>query len=164
MTASPTPKSTASTGNLRSWWVPAGANPLSVAVLAGGTTKDVTFSFTGSGVTPNIDENKIPDSRFGSRQVFSKRGNFSEDLTLEYLFGDVGDIAQPTLTEGTSGFLVVRRAVANEVEAAAGQKVTVYAGDLGKQMQQPAAENALDTMKQNVYLTAPTQNLVALIA
>jgi len=164
VTASATPKSVASTGNLRAWFVPAGSNPLSVAILGGGTVKDVTFSFTGSGYTPTINESSIPDSRLGQRQVLSKRGNFTEEVTVEYVYGDTNDVAQPALAEGTLGFLVVRRAVDNAVDPTIGQKVTVHSVECGKQMQQPPAENSIDTMKQNLFITDVTKNLVALAA
>lgn len=165
MTASPSTKSTTSTGNIRVWWVPGTtASGISVAALTAGTTKDVTTSFTGSGLTPTINENSIPDSRLGIRQILNKRGNFSEELAMEYVYGDTADVAQPAMTEGTVGQLVVRRGVDNAIEPTIAQKVTIYTGECGKQMQQPPAENSIDTIKQSLFLNAPTQNLVALTA
>lgn len=164
MTASATPKSVASTGNLRLWFVPAGSNPLSVAILNGATSKDVTFSFTGSGYTPTINENSIPDGRLGQRQVLNKRGNFSEEVMVEYVFGDVNDVALPAMAAGQAGFLVVRRGIANEIDAVLGQKVFVHSVDCGMQQPQPPAENSIDTMKQQLFVNDVTKYLVALVA
>lgn len=158
MTASPTPLSVGVPGNQRVAWIPGtSSNPLSSAILGGGTTKDITFSLIGSGLTPSINENSISDSRFGATQVFNKPGNHTEELALEYIFGDTNDIAQPALTQGTSGFIVARVNLPNATAWAASQTVHVWTVLLGFQQVQPPAENALLTIKQSAYITAPTQ-------
>lgn len=165
MTASPSTKSVATTGNIRVWFVPSTGAPLSVAGLtSGGTAKDITSSLVAGGFSPAISENSIADNRLGVRQILNARGNFSEQLSLEYIHGDSGDVAQPALTEGTQGFLVYRPAKDNATDPTVGDKVNVYTVELGKQQFQPPAENALFTIKQEAYIKAPTQYLAALTA
>lgn len=164
MTASPTPGSVSTVGNFRVWFVPTGSNPLSVATLAGATTKDITYSLTPGGWRPSTTENTVSDGRFTQRQVLSRKGNYSLALEVQYVYGASDDIAYPTLVEDVIGFIVVRETTDNSVDPTVGQKVDVFAIQAGKQRKDPPAENALKTITQGLYSTAPTKVDQALVA
>lgn len=164
MTASPTPGSVSTTGMFRVWFVPKGSNPLSVAVLGGILAKDLTYSLTPGGWRPATTENTVSDGRFTQRQVLSRKGNYSLALEVQYVYGATDDIAYPTLIEDVEGFIVVRESVTNDVDPTAAQKVDVFAIQAGKQRKDPPAENALKTITQGLYSTAPTKVDQALVA
>lgn len=160
-----TPNSVSTVGNLRIVFLPSSVtNPLSVASITGGTSKDITYSLTPSGWTPDISENSISDGRLAQQQILNRPGNFSESLEIEYVYGDANDVAKTALAQGVAGYFVVREGVANATAWAAGQKVDVFTILAGKQRKNPPAENSLFTMKQGMYLTAVTQRDATLVA
>jgi hypothetical protein len=164
MTASPTPGSVSTVGMFRLAFVPKGSNPLSLAILNGVTTKDITYSLTPGGWRPATTENTVSDGRFTQKQILNRKGNFSLALEVQYTYGATDDIAYPTLIEDVEGFIVVRESVDNAVDWALTQKADVFAIKAGKQRKDPPAENALKTITQGLYLTAPTlvdQSVVA---
>lgn len=164
MTASPTPGSVSTTGMFRVYFVPKTANPLSVAVLTGATAKDLTYSLAPGGWRPTTNENSIADGRFTQRQILNRKGNFSEALETQYVYGATDDIAYPTLVEDIEGFIVVREGVTNETDPATSQLVDVFAIKAGKQRKDAPAENAVKTITQGLYISAPTKRDQALVA
>jgi hypothetical protein len=164
MTASPTPGSISTTGMFRLAFVPKGSNPLSVAVLAAAPAKDLTYSITPGGWRPATTENAISDGRFTQRQVLSRKGNFSTALEVQYTYGALDDLAYPTLIEDVEGFIVVRESIVNDLDWAIAQLVDVFTIKAGKQRKDPPAENALKTITQGLYITAPTKVDQALVA
>jgi hypothetical protein len=164
MTASPTPGSISTVGMFRLWFVPAGSNPKSLAVLNGATTKDITYSLTPGGWRPNTTENTVSDGRFTQKQVLNRKGNFMTALEVQYTYGAIDDIAYPTLVVDVAGFIVVREGVDNAVDPAVAQLVDIFAIKAGFQRKDPPAENALKTITQGLYITAPNQVDQALVA
>jgi hypothetical protein len=163
MTASPTPTSVAITGNRRIAFVPTSVvDPKVATALAGATVKDITYSLTPSGFRPAITENSISDGRMAQRQILNGRGNFSETLEVQYVYGSAADIAQAALAEGVLGYIVDRDSVDNALDWTAAQKVDIYTIEAGKQRKDPPAENALQTITQTLYIKATTQRSVAL--
>lgn len=156
MTASPTPGSVSTVGMYRAVFVPKGSNPLSTAILGGATAKDITYSLTPGGWRPATTENTVSDGRFTQKQVLNRKGNFSLALEVQYTYGATDDVAYVALVEDIEGFIVVRESLDNAVDWAVAQKVDVFAIKAGKQRKDPPAENALKTITQGLYLTAPT--------
>lgn len=164
MTAEATPLSVASDGNLRVAFVPSGSNPLSVAILAGATTKLLTYSLTPDGWNRTVTENTVDDPRLSLKQVFSRPGNSTEALEIQYVFGDTNDVAKVALVEATAGFFVDRRSVPNATDWATGQKVDVITFIAGKQRKNPPAANGIQTISQTCFITALTQYDATLVA
>lgn len=164
-----TPPSQASDGFLRIGFVPTGNN-LSVAILTGGTEKDLTYSFTPSGFNRQYTENSVDDPRLTNIQVLSQPGTFTEKITVQYVVTDLSaaDIAYTALGGAgvgqVTGFLSVRYGVANAVAWTVGQKVDSITFRSGKPMRDPATANGLQTMTQTLYVTAPTLLAQSLIA
>jgi hypothetical protein len=164
LTLEATPLSVASDGNLRIGWVPSGGNPLSVAILTGGTSKLVTYSMTPDGWNRAVTENTVDDPRLSLKQTFSRPGTSAETLEIKYVFGDTNDVAKPLLLESTQGFFVDRRSVPNATEWTVGQKVDVLTVILGKQRKDAPAANGLQTITQTAFIIASTQYDAVLIA
>lgn len=159
-----TPLSVASDGNLRVGVVPTGSNPLSVAILTGGTTKLITYSLTPDGWNRAVTENTVDDPRLSLKQTFSRPGTYSETLELKYVYGDTNDVAKPSLTEGLQVFLVDRRSVPNATEWTIGQKVDVITVILGKQRKDAPAANGIQTITQTAFVISSTQYDAPLVA
>jgi hypothetical protein len=163
MTASPTPPSVPLTGNRRLVFVPTSVSDPKVATgLAGATVKDITYSLTPTGWRPNITEASISDGRLSQRQILNQQGNFSEALEVQYVYGSATDVAKTALVEGTQGYIVDRDSIDNATDFVAAQKVDIYTIKCGKQRKDAPAENALQTITQTLYITAPTQRDVVL--
>lgn len=156
MTKETVPGSVETTDNLRIAFVPAGTgNPLSVAVLAASTTKDITYSLTPDGWAFPQNETEIPDERLalgdgGSRPGRSKKG----PITTKYVYGTVGDVAKVALAAGTEGTIVYRDVVGNEVAWTAAQKVDTIEIVCGRQRKDAVAADGLFTTSQTHYVKA----------
>jgi hypothetical protein len=164
MALDPIPSSFQSDGQWTITYVPSGSNPLSAAILNGGTAKDVTYNFTGDGFTYAVSQAEVPDNRLTLVQSLTRPGKTSETLSIKYV--DSTDVASLAVlfTPGLAGFLVIRRGVTNGTAYAAAQIVDVLTFVLGVQAPDAPTENGLDTITQGVYLTAATQRKVPVVA
>ena len=159
-----TPKSVASDGTLRIWFVPAGSNPKSVAILNGATAKSITYSLVPDGYSRTTTEERIKDERLTMKQILERPGTIGDEVELQYVFGDAADVAAAALAEGVEGFLVVRSAIANDLAPTVGQKVDILTIQCGKQRKNKPTRNGVWTKAQNIFLTDQTQDDVALVA
>lgn len=157
------PASSQSDGRWKIAYVPSG-NPLSVAIVNGGTSKNLTYSFTPDGFNWSIAQAEVADPRLTLVQNLSRPGKKTETLELKYVDSAATDAAAVVLTEGTSGFFVVRRGTDNATAWTVGQKVDVITFTAGAQRPDAPTENGVDTISQTAYITSVTQRLVTLIA
>jgi hypothetical protein len=162
MTAETVPGSVAWDDNTRIAFVPNGSNALSVAILAGGTVKDLTYSLKSFNRT--IAEATIEDPRLTLKQTLQKRGKVTESLELQYVFGDAADVAYTALTPGVKGSLVVRHSIPNSTAWTIGQKVDVITIEAGVQRKDAPVENGVQTVTQTLMVTNVTQTDALLIA
>lgn len=164
-----TPPSQQSDGFLRIGFVPTGNN-LSVAILTGGTEKDLTYSFTPDGFNRQYTENQVDDPRLTNVQILNRPGTFTEKIDLRYVCTDLSatDIAYTALGGAglgqVTGFLSVRYGVANSVAWTIAQKVDSITFISGKPRREAPTANGLFIMAQTLYLTAPTVSAAALVA
>jgi len=160
-----TPPSQQSDGYLRIGYVPSGNN-LSVAILTGGTEKDLTYSFTPSGFTRTFTENTVSDPRLTNVAVLARPGTFTEQIDVQYVVTDASatDIAYTALSEYTTGLLTLRYGVANATVWTIGQKVDSISFIAGKKRRDPITANGLFTISQTLYLTAPSVSGAVLVA
>jgi hypothetical protein len=165
-----TPPSQQTDGFFRIAFVPSGSNNLSVAILAGPTEKDLTYSFTPSGFNRTYTENAVPDPRLTNIQVLEKPGTFMEHIQVQYVVTDLSaaDVAYTALGGGglglINGLLSLRYGVANSVAWTIAQKVDSVTFTSGKPRRDPPVANGLQTMTQDLYLSVPTALSAALIA
>jgi hypothetical protein len=164
-----TPTSQASDGNLRIGFVPSGNN-LSVAILAGGTEKDFTYSLTPDGFQRNFNENEVEDPRLTNVQILSRPGTFKETIELKYVVTDLSatDIIYTAIGGAgvgqVTGLLSIRYGVPNTTVWTIGQKVDSVTFISGKPRREAPTANGLFLMSQTLYLTAPTVSGASLVA
>lgn len=157
------PASSQSDGRWKIAYVPSG-NPLSVAIIKGATSKNLTYSFTPDGFNWAITQAEVADPRLTLVQDLTRPGKKKETLELKYVDSAATDAAAMVLPEGTSGFFVIRRGTDNATDWTVGQKVDVITFTAGAQRPDAPTENGVDTISQTVYITSVTQRQVTLIA
>lgn len=162
MAAETVPGSVAWDDNLRITFVPSGANPLSAAILAGGTAKDLTYSLKS--FTRTITQAMIDDPRLTLKQVLQKFGKVTETVEVNYVFGDDDDVARVALAEGTAGFIVLRYSVPNATAWTAGQEVDVLTIECGKQRKDAPVENGVQTITQSIAITDVSDDDATVVA
>ena len=165
MPLDPIPASSQSGGRWKIAFVPAdeGIDPLSVAdIIAEGT--NVTYSFTPDGFNRTLTQTTITDPRLTLEQDLSRPGKATEALAVRYVESQDPDSANILLTQGTAGYFVIRRGIANDVEWAVGQKVDVISFEAG--IQRPAAptDNGMDLIDSDMFITDATKRNVTLVA
>lgn len=157
------PASSQSDGKWKIAYVPSG-NPLSVAIVKGATSKNLTYSFTPDGFNWATTQAEVADPRLTLTQDLTRPGKKKETLETKYVDSVAVDSAAAVLTEGTSGFFVIRRGVDNATEWAAGDKVDVITFTAGAQRPDAPVENGVDTISQTQYITDVTKRKAVLVA
>lgn len=156
-------QSSQSDGRWKVAYVPSG-NPLSVAIVKGATSKNLTYSFTPDGFNWSITQSEVEDKRLTLVQDLTRPGKKKETLETKYVASADADSAAVVLAEGTVGFFVVRRGIDNATDWAVGQKVDVITFTAGAQRPDAPVENGVDTISQTQYITNVTQRQVTLVA
>lgn len=164
MALDPIPASFQSDGLWTITYVPSGSNPLSAAILNGGTAKDVTYSLTSDGFNYGVTQAEVPDKRLTLVQDLSAPGKTTETLTLKYVDSTDAASAAVLFTAGLLGFFVVRRHIANGTVYAIADVVDVITFQLGVQAPDAPTENGLDTITQGVYFKTATQRKATVAA
>lgn len=164
MPLDPVAPSTQSDGRWKIAYVPSAGNALSVAILNGGTSKALTYSFTPDGFNLGKTQATVNDPRLTLVQVLSRPGKTTETLELKYVASSDANSADAVLTAGLEGQFVIRRGIDNATAWTVGQKVQVITFALGVKRYDPAVENGVDTISQTAYITAVTQDAGVLVA
>lgn len=158
------PASSQSDGRWKIAFVPSGSNPLSVAIIKGASSKNVTYSFTPDGFNWSITQAEVADPRLTLVQDLSRPGKKKETLETKYVDSAATDSAAVVLPEGTQGFFVVRRGTDNATDWTVGDKVDVITFTAGAQRPDAPVENGVDTISQTQYVTDVTKRKVTLVA
>ena len=158
------PASSQSDGRWKIAFVPSGGNPLSVAVIKGATSKNVTYSFTPDGFNWATTQAEVEDKRLTLTQDLTRPGKKKETLETKYVDSAATDAAAVVLTEGTQGYFVVRRGTDNATDWTVGDKVDVITFTAGAQRPDAPVENGVDTISQTQYITDVTKRKVTLVA
>ena len=156
--------STQSDGRWRITDVPSGANALSVAILNGGTSVPLTYSFTPSGFNWTTTQATVADPRLTLIQDLSRPGKITETLELTYVASSDPTSAAVLLTAGKAGQFNVRSGIDNAVNFATTQKASVITYVLGVQRPVPPTENGVDLISQTAYITSQTVRNGTLVA
>lgn len=162
MAAEAVPLSVAFDGNLRIAFVPTGSSAKSVAILAAGTVKDLTYSLKK--FDSQITEETIDDPRLTLKQKLTQPGKSSQTIEVQYVFGDTTDTAYTTLLEGTKGSVVLRYSVDNATAWTVAQPVDIITVQCGKQRKDAPVENGVQTVTQTLFVTGVTQSDIPLVA
>lgn len=157
------PASSQSDGKWKIAYVPSG-NPLSVAIVKGVTSKNLTYSFTPDGFNWAITQAEVTDPRLTLVQDLTRPGKKKETLETKYVASAATDSAAVVLAEGTSGYFVVRRGTDNATDWTVGDKVDVITFTAGAQRPDAPVENGVDTISQTQFITDVTKRQAVLIA
>ena len=149
MTAEAIPLSVNSDDNLRVTRTNFADNPLSVAILDAGD--DLTYSLSTLGISET--QVSIPDKRVSLKQDLQRPGKTTVAIEVQYVFGDDGDVAGATLTEGSTGNITLRYSIANSTAWATAQVADTLAYTAGAQRKDAPVENGLQTISQTLYIS-----------
>lgn len=160
-----------SEGNLFVTFVPALATanePKLTEVDAGGAV-DLSCHLTKDGLALGGDQQTGTDDRLCSRQSFEIPGSYSDTVDITYVHNPqatlpADNLAYTTLSQGVTGFLIVRWGKAVETALAVGDKVDVYPVTAGIQRKQPPEANSSLKVSQKMFVTGPVARDVALVA
>lgn len=158
------PASSESTGRWRITYLPLTADPLSVADLEGEDAVPLTYSFTPDGFNWTTTQATVADPRLTLAQDLSRPGKVTETLEVKYVDSVDANSAAVILTQGTEGYLVLRRLVPNETIHTVAQKVYVLKFSAGLQRPDAPTDGGIDTISQILSLTGSTQRKVSLAA
>lgn len=148
-------------------FVPAIANPAAptAAELTAGTVKKLTYSATGDGYKHDVTINKVRANRFTLPQEIQYDGTIVDDLSITYAYTNTaGDVVRLALPTGTTGFIVERWAVANEVAVAAAQIVDVIPFRASIPLKDAPVRNQELTRTQVLNVTGTVMRDVAVAA
>lgn len=156
-----TPASVATEDNYRIKWVDTIAGAAITATEWDGGD-DITYSLTPDGWQPSQDQATVVDDRLTLAQALERPGKKTKGLTVKYVDTASGG-ATSVLTEGTSGYIVIRPLVANETVGAADQEVVVWPVTCGEQMDDAPVANGVFTKTQKLFVTGAVtrQTMVA---
>lgn len=160
MAAEAVPQSVNWDDNLRITWTAQAEDAKSAADLTAGV--DLTYSLKT--LTRTINEARIEDPRLTLKQILERPGKVTEQVEVQYVFGDAADVAAATLVQGTKGHLTLRYSVPNATAWAAAQIVDVITVECGKQRKDSPVENGVQTITQTLFVIDTTEDDVALIA
>lgn len=164
MPAETVPASSQSDGRWAIWNVPTGSNAASAAIINGGTSKKLTYSFTADGFNYALSQAEVEDKRLTLDQDLTRPGRKKETLEVKYVDSTDANSADAVLTEGSTGQLVVRRGIANATSATVGDKIDIITYTAGAKRPDAPVENGVDTISQTLYITAVTQRDVTVVA
>lgn len=153
-------------GNFLVAWVPTIADTAapSAAVLNGASTKDLTYSLTPSGYARTGSQATDTDERLTLAQVLETPGKTTETLSLQYVHGGDGAVAEPVLVEGTKGFIVDRRAVPIGTAFTVGQKVDIIPVQVGTPLPDAPTSNGKFTKTVKLFITGTIKRGVSVVA
>jgi hypothetical protein len=146
--------------NLRITWTAEADDPKSAADLIAGV--DLTYSLKT--LTRTINEARIEDPRLTLKQILERPGKVTEQVEVQYVFGDDADVAAATLIQGTKGHLTLRYSIPNSTVWAAAQVVDVITVECGKQRKDSPVENGVQTLTQTLFVIDITEDDVAIAA
>jgi hypothetical protein len=150
------PPGTVSDGNGLVLFVPTivdPANPTVAELTATGVVK-LTYSITGDGYNHTVTSNSVTANRLTLRNQITYDGTEVDDLSITYVYTNTdADVVRIALPQGTTGYIVERWAVANEVAVAASQIVDVLPINAGLPIKNAPATNTELTRTQRLNVT-----------
>lgn len=144
------PLSVNSDDNLRITATSLAEDGLSAAILA--TGDDLTYSLKTFTLTET--QATVEDKRLSLSQDLSRPGRKTVKCEVQYVHGDAGDVAAATLVEGYEGHLTLRYSIPNSTAWTAAQVADYLTFKAGAQRKDPPVENGVQTITQELFITA----------
>jgi len=140
-------------GFVKVWWVTtlsSTTSPTATQINAGVALEGFLLA-DGLDVTP--DQNMVDVSVLNSLSELQNFGRTKVDMSLS-MKRDTVDTAWTTFASNPSGYLVVRRGVANTTTGTAGQKVSVFPAKASNRFETKVASNEMDQFMVKLALSA----------
>lgn len=159
------PVAVAADGNIRVAWCTTLTTtaPTAVQCTAG---VDLSFYLTPDGLKPGVDQQEATDERLADAQTFVAPGRFKITMDkLRYVFNPITpaeNLAETALTNGATGFLVVRFGLPAATAFAAAQKIDFYPLTIGAPLHLPPEANSVLHAEVGVFVTNSIGYSVAL--
>jgi hypothetical protein len=155
----PVPTSIPADGSVKVLWVPVLADPTAPTLdeLTDSGVVDLSCYLTDDGWQPGLDEQVSTDDRLCSRQTFERRGRFSYNLDLVYVYQGqnlalADNRAFAVLRPAELGFVVSRWGADYELPVEAGDLVDVWPGECGEQQKQAQEANGRLRIMQKIFI------------
>jgi hypothetical protein len=159
------PQAVAADGNIRvAWCTTLTTSAPTAAQCTSGV--DLSYYLTPDGLKPSVDQQSVTDDRLADAQTFDAPGRYKVTLDkLRYVFNPTStpdNLAETALTNGATGFLVVRFGLAASAAYASTQKVDFYPLTIGFPIHQPPEANSVLHAEVQVFVTNSIGTNVAL--
>lgn len=127
---------------------------------------DLSFYLTPDGLTPSLDQQQISDDRLADTQTFEAPGRYTLSLgELKFVINPTSapdNAAITALTNGATGFLVIRYGISANTAFAAAQKVDFWPITVGITLKQPPEANSVLKAVTKVFVTNSVVQDIAL--
>ncbi|MCW2287039.1 hypothetical protein EDF60_1690 [Leucobacter luti] len=157
-----------SDGRAKVLFVPVIAKPgePTLAELTATGVIDLTYQLFGDGFDHQTEVTKFETSRYTLEQLLENEGTVKDTITLKYPYmGTESDEVRTGLTRGTTGYVVERLVVANEVPFAADQLLSIVAPvRAGLQREIPRTKNTEIGKIQDLLVTGRVERDVKVAA
>jgi hypothetical protein len=159
------PAAVAADGNIRvAWCTTLTTSAPTAAQCTSGV--DLSYYLTPDGLTPSLDQQQITDDRLADQQTFEAPGRFKLSLNeLKFVVNPTSapdNAALTALTNGATGFLVVRWGIAAGTAFAAAQKIDFWPLTIGITLKQPPEQNSVLKATTKVFVTNTVVQDIAL--
>lgn len=121
---------------------------LTVAQLTAAGVKDITYDLAAGGFKWDTAQASVPNGRFTLAVDLSNPGIKTPSVSLQYVYGDADDVADPLIVEGEVYYLLVRWAIDHDQ--------TIAIGDEFDSIKLKAGHKSKDSPAANTNLTKTT--------
>lgn len=166
-TVEPIVKSSQSDRRRRVAFIPRAGNetgdPRSVTLIKS-AGKPLTYSFTPDGFAATGTQAKVEDKRYSLPDDLGRPGRVTDELRVKYVASSDEASADQILKQDVEGWFVERKGKDRDIDWAEDDIVNIWEVICGIQLDDAPTENGVDTVSQGMFLTAPVQRRVALVA
>lgn len=148
-----------SDGNTKCTFVPAvtSLSGPTVAELEAVGIVECETSITADGLSIGIEQGAVTGDTLASTQTFSGPGRTAASIALTFFRDNttLADRMWSVMTNGTEGYLVVRRGLSYTTPYAADQKVSIYTVTCGEPSELAPEAETYDRALVNLYPSGP---------
>lgn len=125
---------------------------ITVAQLNSASFVDVTYDLTaGAGWAETPSQERITDDRLTATQTFSRGGKKSNELSIQYVYGDPSNVADPLFVEDENYIFAVRWATDHDDDITSTSEFDFWLNQAGIKQRDQAAANSVFTKTQPFY-------------
>ncbi|PZF11765.1 hypothetical protein [Curtobacterium sp. MCLR17_034] len=131
---------------------------ITVTQLNSAAFVDITYDLTaGSGWAETTSQERITDDRLTSKDTFSRGGKKSSELSIQYIYGDPTNVADPLFVEDENYVFAVRWATDHDADITSSGEFDLWLNQAGVKQRDQAAANSVFTKTQPFYPLAKVE-------